>query len=374
MADEQYRWLDRDTAERLLRGEPLDAVAADAREQAERLSRALGALSAVPEDAGSELPGEAEALTAFRAARAGHVPDNGVVRIGGGDRAARHSRWGRPLRLALCAAVAAGTVGGVAVAAGTGVLPTFGAGPDPRVTVSADATAERPPVPSTPDGTLSPGATAGGDTAGDAGRSAAGRTDATDAQGSDAWRRRITEACQDLRGGHDLDGERRRALETAAGGAPRVGTYCRTVLAASGDDNGQDGSGKARGGGARGTAGTGKGTSGRNGATAGGTGKGTGNQGGKGAGGQSGGQDGDQGGGASGGKDGGQGGDDDGHGRPGDHGHGHGGGQSASGAGHGGGQGGSGHGSGHGGQGGSGAGHGHGGHGPGAHADPPHTL
>ncbi|MGV9630579.1 hypothetical protein ACWDTB_29015, partial [Streptomyces sp. NPDC003487] len=104
MADEQYRWLDRETAERLLRGEPLDAVADEAREQAERLTRALDALSAVPEKADGELPGEAAALTAFRAARAttpaasparaGRAADTGLVRFGGAG-TARRSRWGR---------------------------------------------------------------------------------------------------------------------------------------------------------------------------------------------------------------------------------------------------------------------------------------
>ena len=43
MADEQYRWLDRDMAERLLRGEP-PGTAVTAR--AERLARALDALTA----------------------------------------------------------------------------------------------------------------------------------------------------------------------------------------------------------------------------------------------------------------------------------------------------------------------------------------
>ncbi|WP_167518325.1 hypothetical protein [Streptomyces albidochromogenes] len=36
MADERYEWLDRDAAERLLRGEPVGPVGEDARAQAER--------------------------------------------------------------------------------------------------------------------------------------------------------------------------------------------------------------------------------------------------------------------------------------------------------------------------------------------------
>ncbi|MBC7271394.1 MAG: hypothetical protein H5T76_22235, partial [Streptomyces sp.] len=145
MADEQYRWLDRDTAERLLRGEPLDAAGADAREPARRLADALGALSAQTPLTSEELPGEDAALAAFRKARTDREEeraalgtgsrarpgaDAGLVRIGvrppRADRSgrARRPRWGRPLRLGLAAALTAGMVGGVAVAAGTGVLPT----------------------------------------------------------------------------------------------------------------------------------------------------------------------------------------------------------------------------------------------------------
>jgi hypothetical protein len=48
MADEQFRWLDRDTAERLLRGESPDSVDAAVRDQAERLAEALAALHPKP--------------------------------------------------------------------------------------------------------------------------------------------------------------------------------------------------------------------------------------------------------------------------------------------------------------------------------------
>ncbi|MEU7253325.1 hypothetical protein AB0A87_35185, partial [Streptomyces sp. NPDC045251] len=70
MADEQDRWLDRETAEILLRGESLEAVDPAARDRAERLAEALGALTAPPVPASEELPGEAAALAAFRKARA----------------------------------------------------------------------------------------------------------------------------------------------------------------------------------------------------------------------------------------------------------------------------------------------------------------
>ncbi|MBR8643432.1 hypothetical protein KEF29_38970 [Streptomyces tuirus] len=99
MADEQYGWLDRETAERLLSGEPLEAVEGPARDQAARLAGALGALSTTPPLTSEELPGEAAAMAAFRKARAeradaevarggtvgqagGEVVDAGLVRIG----------------------------------------------------------------------------------------------------------------------------------------------------------------------------------------------------------------------------------------------------------------------------------------------------
>ncbi|MBK3643359.1 extensin, partial [Streptomyces sp. MBT33] len=65
MADEQYTWLDRATAEALLRGESLEAVDAAARDQAERLAKTLEALTAEPPPTSAALTGE------FRAGRRG---------------------------------------------------------------------------------------------------------------------------------------------------------------------------------------------------------------------------------------------------------------------------------------------------------------
>ncbi|MFE6876976.1 hypothetical protein ACFVBK_21035, partial [Streptomyces sp. NPDC057677] len=72
MADERYQWLDQEAAERLLRGEPVDAVDDHTRSRAERLAEALDAARTptLPPAARTELPGEAAALAAFRAARA----------------------------------------------------------------------------------------------------------------------------------------------------------------------------------------------------------------------------------------------------------------------------------------------------------------
>ncbi|WP_435974421.1 hypothetical protein [Streptomyces sp. Qhu_M48] len=148
MADERYQWLDQEAAERLLRGEPVDAVDDRVRSGAERLAEALDA--ARTPAARTELPGEAAALVAFRqatAARAGVTPatapgptahaDLGRVRLAP---VAAPRRWGRSVRYGLAAAVAAVTVGGVAVAAGTGVLPMVG--PAPASSVTAGGTAD----------------------------------------------------------------------------------------------------------------------------------------------------------------------------------------------------------------------------------------
>ncbi|MYR43685.1 hypothetical protein GTW67_17050, partial [Streptomyces sp. SID5910] len=157
MADEQDGWLDRETAEILLRGESLKAVDPAARDRAERLAEALDALAAHPAPTSGELPGEAAALAAFRKARAddaavwadapaalGHgtvrrPSDAGLVRIGPRRDDTRRSRWGRPLHLGLAAALTVGMVGGVAVAAGTGVLPTPFGGTEPAPATTASA-------------------------------------------------------------------------------------------------------------------------------------------------------------------------------------------------------------------------------------------
>ncbi|WP_338484314.1 hypothetical protein VM636_11435 [Streptomyces sp. SCSIO 75703] len=66
MADEQDKWLDRETAEVVLRGEPLEKAGPEAEARARRLLDTLNALTTTD----PELPGETAALAAFRAARA----------------------------------------------------------------------------------------------------------------------------------------------------------------------------------------------------------------------------------------------------------------------------------------------------------------
>ncbi|MER6983688.1 hypothetical protein ABT317_43730, partial [Streptomyces carpinensis] len=257
---------------------------------------------------GAELPGEAAALAAFRKARieqadasntssvadiseapagapsgqtAARAIDAGVVRIGAHEhtptheypahvhaqgsgtgrarrtRRARRTSWGRPVRLAVSAALAAGAVGGVA-AATTGVLPTpFGGDePAPAASVSDRATPDSPLVSAPPDGT--PGgeqgaSTPGGSPAGspgadeNAGRtpghdSTTGRDGGKDAGSNGRWSR-LAGACRDLRDGKDLDADRKHVLEGAAGGPSHVWTYCKGLLKSD------DGRGSEQGGG-----------------------------------------------------------------------------------------------------------------------------
>ncbi|MYS38376.1 hypothetical protein K388_00804 [Streptomyces sp. KhCrAH-43] len=190
MADEQYAWLDKEAAEKLLRGEPVDPADGRPCQDAERLAAALGDAARTALPATAELPGEAAALAAFRAAprRAaapapsahgeGEGPETAVLApvhigraasgTGGGaadPRGDRTFRWSRPLRFGLVASLACCAIGGVAVAAGSGMLPApFGRHtPSPATSVSAAASPEElgadvmpdeetsaPPPPGTP--------------------------------------------------------------------------------------------------------------------------------------------------------------------------------------------------------------------------------
>ncbi|MFJ6083999.1 hypothetical protein ACIQI8_21610 [Streptomyces sp. NPDC092369] len=273
MADEQYRWLDPETAEMLLRGEPLDAVDATSRDEAERLAKTLGALCADVIPPGPELPGEAAALAAFRTARAdrsgaavvgsptrGRSSDAGLVRIGGPGPDARLSRW-RPVRFGLTAVLAAGMLGGVAVAATSGILPTpfGGGGPSPVSSVTAAASPDRPhaspsakgllPGHPTPDGPT--GGPTASDPAGPGATVAPGSDDRAGGKDGGRWSGGPA-ACRDLRDGKKLSAERRRALVHAAGGVGggRVWRYCKNALGDAGStakDSDDKGKGKGDG-------------------------------------------------------------------------------------------------------------------------------
>ncbi|MEU6124266.1 hypothetical protein [Streptomyces sp. NPDC047123] len=328
MADEQHQWLDRDAAERLLRGEPLEGIAPDARADADRLARTLAALAAqdpgaragrpadgaarpgsgtaaeglpgtpvrpVGLDPAGELPGEAAALAAFRAAgprgprargartapyatAAHEAAANETVRLGLAADRPRPSRWGRPVRFGLAAALAACMIGGVAVAAGTGVLPSpFGAHhePGPATSASPVATPEEPPAsePSDeadePSGDMVPDERttpereptrgpassapqrpeADGDPTGPTRRPDGDRPPRRDEAGR--WYRKAVVACRAYRSG-ELQGEKRRRLEEAARGPARVAEFCGRVLGGpggGGQGGGQGGGGQVGGGG-----------------------------------------------------------------------------------------------------------------------------
>ncbi|MGW1002401.1 hypothetical protein [Streptomyces sp. NPDC002520] len=303
MADEHNKWLNRETAERLLRGESLEAVDAFARDQAERLAEALGSLSAGTAAATGELPGEQAALAAFREARkdreavgAEHVgadlgaatasrrpglpapeDDAGLVRIGAPPRTgirSRRPRWARPVRLTLAAALAAGTLGGVAVAAGSGVLPTpfHHARPAPGASVSADETSGQPSVPPPspdlgsatatpgggPDGS-SRGASSDESPGGHKGKGKGAQPGSGVASGNPrTWWKKSATACRALREGKEPGVGRKRVLEDRAGGSAHVQTYCEAVLAAAENAS----SGGANGGGDKGGSGDDKGDAG----------------------------------------------------------------------------------------------------------------
>lgn len=285
------RWLNRETAELLLSGASLEAVDAADRDQAERLAKTLDALSVEPPP-GAELPGEATALAAFRKVRAdraddwigdgigdrtggpapgrrtvghrtpGHrtrVPssgpsDAGLVRIGDpADRADDPSpRRGRALRLGLAAALTVGMVGGVAAAVGIGFLPGVGdSEPDPAATVSAAATPNRPFVSPSPPAAQSEPRPDGAES--DTGRQPPRDTaregsappgTGTGSEGRSkqpgAWRG-APSACRDVRDGKNLNADRRRTLEGAAGGPSLVKDYCKGLLAAPNSADGSTG-------------------------------------------------------------------------------------------------------------------------------------
>ncbi|MDX3516551.1 hypothetical protein [Streptomyces scabiei] len=327
MADEQYRWLNRDAAERLLSGEPLEAVDAHVRARADRLAEALEALAAeaAPEPARDpELPGEEAALAAFRTARtarpgpaahsgdsgraadhgrggrphttASPTADAGLVHLGRPVRTpagpgGRRGRWGRPVRFGLVAAVAAGMFGGVTVVAGGGVLSAFpGEEPEPSATVSAGSSPDRPlmsPSPNTGKGDdrrgawggatpdPSPDATSKGGASGDGtGGTDEDKRSGAGGQGDESsrqWRKNLLSACRDVRDGKELDADRRRGLEDAAGarGKGQLKRYCEGVLAGGTGNPGSSGKAKRWGGTGAG-GGTGTGASDGGGRTAGG--------------------------------------------------------------------------------------------------------
>ncbi|MEU2391088.1 hypothetical protein [Streptomyces sp. NPDC007369] len=292
MADERNRWLDRAAAERVLDGTPA-APGADrrAREAEDRLRAALDMMVPPQAPAGTELPGEAAALAAFRAARAGSAGAAGsppaaapVVDLGpvialpgpGPAEADAASRRGRPVRFALAAALASVAAGGLAAAAGAGLLDRVthtSAGPAPAATLSAlenpapsggtgptSAPQLRPnpfrsadggpTAPATPDGPAAgtapadgsgpgPDSRFGGSADASSGRTSAGGTGstgketlggATELQNQDkATRLRAVDLCEAYRSG-SMNADRRDRLARLAKGLAQIPHYCEALL------------------------------------------------------------------------------------------------------------------------------------------------
>ncbi|WP_046507889.1 hypothetical protein, partial [Streptomyces odonnellii] len=314
MADERDAWLDKDAAERLLRGEPVEAMDKDVLAGSERLAGALRDIAAIAYANGTELPGEAAALAAFR--RAGAPEEDsasapgaadgvlGTVRLALAPRAVSRSRTGRPVRRGFAVAVAGCALGGIAVAAGAGVMPPLFAGEEnpvpansisslvtPRPYVSnssadargtggpsggpgADGGEQPMPHPSSEDGAgVAGGADADGARdhaahAGHGGQGGQGDDDRsfTVASGdkASAFYRKTLDACRDLRRG-TIDEARRQVLEAAAEGPQEAERFCARLLdgrdgnkGGPGDNDGNgDGNGSIRNGDADGGGGTG---------------------------------------------------------------------------------------------------------------------
>jgi hypothetical protein len=296
MADEHDEWLDKETAERLLCGEPVEVAGEHARTQAELLSGALCDLTGVAYANSVELPGEAAALAAFQQERAasgrrrkaaatgaegtgdGHLLD--TVRLGPALRTAPGHPFGHPLRRGLGAAVAVCALCMVAVVAGTGTLKApFVSKRDPLPAASVPGAGTRAPEAlMTRDVTPGPGgpartpATDGPfpgrpDSAGSAGDSGTGS--GADGKGNQAvgqsgvgfpgnnsprggvpdtagnWYAQTIDLCRDYHSGA-IDLKRKDDLESAVKGAKGAKHFCDRVLDGVGivaGDGGSDGDG-----------------------------------------------------------------------------------------------------------------------------------
>ena len=295
MADDRYNWLDKDTAERLLRGEQVSARHGDDAGELEQLLKAAAAVGAKTPGT-AELPGEEAAVAAFRQAahRGAHhraaaepLPSSRTARATG---SVERTRLGRPFRRGFAVALAACAIGGVAVGAGTGVLPSpfRGAEPDPASSVSAakspgpldtrppgaqtDGTTGHTPDP-TPGGksagptdTPAPGSSSGatkrpgrGTPGGGSGRDERPGHQSTGLPGSGDRKNVLLAVCQAYESGKrdGMDRDTLRRLERKAGGADKVHLFCRAYLARY-QNGGSSGSDDGFGGGTGSTGGTGQ--------------------------------------------------------------------------------------------------------------------
>ncbi|MGW9502311.1 hypothetical protein ACWGRT_15315 [Streptomyces albidoflavus] len=251
MADEHHGWPTEDATERLLRGEhsgPADAPPDPP--EAAALRAAFATLTA-PGPAEQAAAREEEAVAAFRTAH--RETGAGVVRLG--RPAPAPSRWGRPVRFGLAVALGGFMIGGVAMAAGAGVLPSPFRGtenPAPAASVSADSSSpevlvspepdpSEPASPTPPDSPSTPASSPGEPTPEedetDPPRSGTptpessphpGRTPSRG--GGWDWEERTETACRAYEDG-TMDAEHRRRLERLAKGGPgAIERFCRGVL------------------------------------------------------------------------------------------------------------------------------------------------
>lgn len=139
-AEDRFGWLDDEAAEDLLRGNAVDGASPCPSTEAQELVRALEglAVSHQPTECAKELPGEADALAAFRASRSNKRRGASFApRSGRGRRMLR--RGGTPLQAGLVMMLAGFALGGVAVAATNGVFPApFGDGGAPPAPGASD--------------------------------------------------------------------------------------------------------------------------------------------------------------------------------------------------------------------------------------------
>ncbi|MFF3617779.1 hypothetical protein [Streptomyces sp. NPDC002467] len=204
MSTNRSRRIDRDTAERLLAGAGAGAAPGHA-----ALAELLAAVSAPATSApvgGGELPGEQAAMAAFRSARLTPVSSHAVASV-----ARRKRRMRTPAMLV--GAVAAATLGGVAVAAGTGHLPAALGG---KPVSSAPAPITSKPVPKRAEPTAG---------------TLADAAEALPADLAELCRAYAADSAPSLRKPADLLAERRFApLVAAAGGPAAVAGYCAPAL------------------------------------------------------------------------------------------------------------------------------------------------
>jgi hypothetical protein len=218
MSTYRTRRLDRDTAERLLRGDPTGQAAPP------QLAALLAAASAVPPAAG-ELAGEGAALAAFRAAR---VAQAGTLAAPSRARSARAKFF--TIKVAVVTLATTSVLGGVALAAGTNTLPyQRKEAPPASVVPGPPASGQPTPKPSAAGPRATPGKPSDG----------APPTTRPNAP-SLVGRCRAYTARPPGQRGKALETPAFGALVTAAGGKERVAAYCSTIL---GPDSGKPGQG-----------------------------------------------------------------------------------------------------------------------------------